>query len=326
MSSNVAHSPPPEPRIASKRPHSHDGDLQACRTILEVGSKSFNAASLLLPRRVREPSAAVYAFCRVSDDAVDLAADPARALEDLHRRLDAIYAGAPRPDPVDRALADVVVAHGIPKTLFEALLDGYLWDVEGRRYETLSGVLAYSARVASAVGAIMTILMGPRTPDVMARACDLGVAMQLTNICRDVGEDAHNGRLYLPTAWLVDEGVDPDEFLRTPRFTPGLGRVVERVLHQAQVLYERADRGIALLPRDCRVSIRAASLIYADIGRVIATNGHDSVGSRAITSSSRKLWLVLRAIGATFWAGRRCDLPALGETHFLVEASAQPHG
>lgn len=309
--------------LSLRGPFALDTDLEQCRAIMRAGSKSFHAASLLLPTRVRRPAAAVYAFCRISDDAVDLAREPARALDGLHARLDLIYRDSPRNDAVDRLLADVVRQHRIPRTLFEALLDGYQWDVEGRRYETLSGVIAYSARVASAVGAIMTVLMGPREPHIMARACDLGVAMQLTNICRDVGEDARSGRIYLPLEWLQEAGIEPELWLRNPTHSEALGDVVKRLLAEAQRLYRRADSGITYLPRDCRVSIRAASLIYSDIGRVIARNGYDSVNQRAMTSGKRKLWLALRAIGATFWAERHCGDPALGETSFLVDAIAQ---
>src|SRR5262249_29646094 len=151
----------------------------------------------------------------------------------------------------------------------------------------------YAARVASSVGVMMTLVMGPRAAAVLSRACDLGAAMQLTNIARDVGEDARRGRLYLPTDWLAEARGDPDAFLPSPRFDERTGRVVARLLGSAGALYARADRGIASLPRDCRAAIRGALLIYADIGRVIAARGYDSVTSRAVVSTPRKLWLLL---------------------------------
>lgn len=107
-------------------------------------------------------------------------------------------AGAPQPSPADRALAAVVVRHGIPFALFEALLEGSDWDTAGRRYETLADLEACAARAAGSVGAITALLMDARGVEAPARACDLGVAMQLSNIARDVGEDAAAGRLYLP--------------------------------------------------------------------------------------------------------------------------------
>ena len=129
----------------------------------------------------------------------------------------------------------------------EALLDGLQWDVEERTFETLSDIYAYAARVAGAVGAMMAALMGARSSDLVARACDLGVAMQLTNIARDVGEDARVGRLYLPRAWLREAGVDPEDWLAAPSFRPEIATVVARLLRQADFLYARADAGIAKL-------------------------------------------------------------------------------
>ena len=132
--------------------------------------------------------------------------------------------------------------------------------------ENLDDVQAYAARVAGSVGAMMTVLMGIRDPATLARACDLGVAMQLTNIARDVGEDARSGRLYLPRAWLRAEGIDPDAWLAAPIFTPAIGHVVARLLRAADQLYRRAEDGIAGLPRGCRPAIFAARHIYAAIG------------------------------------------------------------
>lgn len=294
-------------------------DLAACRALLRQGSKSFFAASLLLPRAVREPATALYAFCRVADDAVDLTDDPAAAVARLSRRLDAIYAGEPADDPVDRALSGVAEAFALPRAHLDALLDGFLWDAEGRRYATIGELRAYGARVAGTVGVMMTLLMGERAPATLARACDLGVAMQLTNIARDVGEDARLGRLYLPEEWLRAEGLDPAAWLAAPAHDARLARVVERLLAEAERLYVRSRAGIALLPADCRPAIHAARLIYAEIGAEVARNGHDSIGSRAVVPTRRKLRLLAEAL--VVGAPRAADaLPALDEARFLLEA------
>jgi phytoene synthase len=290
--------------------------------MLRGGSKSFHAASLLLPKRVREPATALYAFCRLADDAVDLCPPGERceALAALSRRLDRAYAGDPYPHPADRAFSAVVRHHVIPRALPEALIEGFAWDAEGRRYADLEAVEAYAARVAAAVGAMMAILMGVRDAPRMARACDLGVAMQLTNIARDVGEDARAGRLYLPLDWLAEAGVDPDAFLAAPAFTPALGRVVLRLLARANDLYARAEPGIAALPQDCRAAIGAASRIYAEIGRRVAGRGGDSVGVRAVVPGGRKAWLAAAGLAAPpRWCERR-PAPPLAATRFLVEA------
>jgi len=296
-------------------------DRAACRSAIRAGSRSFFAASLLLPAEARDNAYALYGFCRAADDAVDRSADPAAAHRALRARLAAIHAGAPADDPFDRAFADAARACGIARALPEALLEGMEWDAAGRRYQTLSELKAYAARVAGTVGAMMTLAMGVRAEPALARACDLGVAMQLTNIARDVGEDARAGRLYLPRRWMREAGLDPDAWLARPVFDPRLGAVVRRLLAEADALYRRAAPGVAMLPLACRPAIHAARLIYAEIGAEIARRGHDSVNGRAVTTPRRKAALMARAIGETFGGGRGAAAPALRETRFLVEAA-----
>ncbi len=310
---------------------SAERDLETCRVAIQHGSKSFHAASKLLPQRVRDPALALYAFCRLADDAVDLVDEKPAAVLRLRDRLDRVYAGNPVDAAADRAFARMIEAHDMPRALPEALLEGFAWDAMGRRYETLSEVRAYSARVASTVGAMMTVIMGVRDADTLARACDLGVAMQLTNIARDVGEDAREGRLYLPTDWLAEAGIDADAFLARPRSSRGLNQVVYRLLAEARRLYIRSEAGIGVLPRECRPAIFAARYIYAAIGSEIARLDYNSVDHRAHTSKPRKLALVLESLVASLLsipAPRSAVLyaPPLGETAFLVEAAARSDG
>jgi phytoene synthase len=295
-------------------------DLDACRRSIRGGSKSFYAASLLLPGEIRTRAYALYGFCRRADDAVDDGADPAEACTALSARLDAIFAGQPGRDPVDRAFADVVRECAIPKGLPAALIEGFAWDAAGRRYESIDAVRAYGARVAGSVGAMMALVMGVRSQEAAARACDLGVAMQLTNIARDVGEDARNGRLYLPRAWMAEAGLDPDAWLSDPYFDERLGAVVERLLAEADRLYERARPGVALLPRACRPAIHAAARIYRAIGHEARSAGWDTVSRRVVTSRRRKI--ALAAVGLADAAGSRngFETPPLPETRFLVQA------
>ena len=303
-------------------PYASPADHAACRAAIRAGSKSFFAASALLPARVRRPAYGLYAFCRRADDAVDEAQFRAcrrAAVERLEARLARAYAGRPADSPADRALADVVAAHAIPQALPRALLEGLAWDAGGRRYADLPALTAYAARVAGAVGAMMTLIMGSRAPEVLARACDLGVAMQFTNIARDVGEDARAGRLYLPLAWMHEAGLDPEAFLAAPVQSEALAAVVARLLAEADRLYARAEAGIAALPADCRPAIRAAGLIYAEIGRAVAENGHDAVTRRARVGTARKLALLARA-GLPAHAAPGLPEPPLPATAFLVEA------
>jgi phytoene synthase len=305
-------------------PEATAADFAACRTLLRQGSKSFATASLLLPRRMRQPAAALYGFCRMADDAIDQVHDPG-AVAGLRHRVALAYSGRPHSHPIDRAFAVVALEHHLPRELVEALLEGFAWDAEGRRYPSLSDLIGYAARVAGTVGAMMALLMGTRAPEALARACDLGVAMQLTNIARDVGEDARNGRIYLPLDWLDEAGVDALSLVARPAHSRALAVVVERLLRHADTIYARAELGIPMLPRDCRAAIRAARSIYADIGRDVARRGFDAVSGRAFVPGRRKLWLVLRAFFAQPSECLGSGLaPALPETQFLVKVAALP--
>ncbi|MEH3148706.1 MAG: phytoene/squalene synthase family protein [Methylobacterium frigidaeris] len=299
-------------------------DHAACRAAIRHGSRSFYAASWLLPRTVRRDAYGLYAFCRLSDDEVDGPVARADAVPRLRARLALACAGRPCDAPADRALAEIVARHAIPEALPAALLDGLAWDAAGRRHPDLSSLVAYAARVAGSVGAMMTLLMGERSTEALARACDLGIAMQLTNVARDVGEDARAGRLYLPESWLREAGLDPDAFLARPEPGPELAAVVARLLHAADILYARARPGIALLPPACRPAVRAAGLIYAEIGRDLERGGLDPVSRRARVAGARKAWLLARAILPP--PARRAGWPPLPEAAFLVEAAAAaPH-
>jgi len=297
-----------------------EGDRRACRELLKNGSRSFYVASHLMPQPWRDSACALYAFCRVADDVIDEGDDPACALVGLNRRLDAIYRGAPEDAAVDRAMAVVVRRHQLPRELPGALLEGFAWDAQARSYANLSSVLDYAARVAGSVGAMMALVMGVRDPHALARAADLGVAMQLTNIARDVGEDARAGRLYLPRDWLREVGVDPLEFLREPRFSPELASVVRRLLEHAELLYRRADSGIAQLPRSCRAGIYAARLLYARIGHELLKRDCDSVSRRTVVAAGAKLGQVVRVPGMLLLDQAGLSQPALQETRYLVDS------
>jgi len=299
-------------------------DLAICRQMIRAGSRSFFAASLLLPDAMRGGAYALYAFCRLSDDTIDIDRDGEAGSARLGSRLDAIYSGAPADGAVDRALFDAIARYRLPRAPFDALLEGMAWDAAGRTYETIEDLYDYAARVAGAVGAMMATLMRTRTPEMVARASDLGVAMQLTNVARDVGEDARNGRLYLPRAWLREAGLDPDLWLARPEFNPAIARVVERVLEHADILYHRADLGIARLPSAYRPAIFAARLLYADIGAQVEKHGHDPVSRRAVVPTFRKLQLLITALTRRWRAapGEALAAPALQQNQFLVDAIA----
>lgn len=298
-----------------------------CEEAIKHGSLSFHAASKLLPRKVREPALALYAFCRLADDAVDLQDEKEQAVLTLRDRLDLAYAGTPRNTPTDRAFTAMIDEFEMPRALPEALLEGLAWDALGKRCDTQSDLYSYSARVASAVGAMMCVLMRVRDEHALARACDLGVAMQLTNIARDVGEDALEGRLYLPLEWFAEAGIDPDAFLADPKPSEVIRRMTKRLIVDANRLYMRSEAGVAALPIGARPGIFAARYIYAGIGKQVKASGYDSISSRAHTSKRQKMGWLARAI---LHAGTATIMPRsaviyarpLEEVRFLVEAAA----
>ena len=295
-------------------------DMSECRRLLSHGSKSFYIASHFLPRALRESASGLYAFCRIADDLVDLGDDPRQALITLHQRLDLIYDGRPDNHPIDRVLSQIVIDHKLPRGLLDALLEGFAWDTEGRDYHTLAEVCDYGARVAGTVGLMMAILMGVKDHATLARAADLGVAMQLTNICRDVGEDARAGRLYLPREMMQQAGIDPEVFLQNPQPSEALTTVLKQMLAEAQRRYQLADEGIRQLPRSCRPGILAARRLYAEIGQTVAQNGYDSINQRAVVSRVRKSQILFGLIRGPAAAPDYMLAPCAAENQFLLDA------
>lgn len=307
--------------------HDLSQDYAVCAAILADGSKSFYAASKLLPQRMREQASAVYAFCRIADDTMDGGHYAAETFIQVRERLDAMYQDAPLNYAVDKALTQVIKRQAIPRGVWDALLEGLMWDKEGRTYETLEALLEYAVRVASTVGVLMTLLMGERRANILYRACDLGAAMQLTNIARDVGEDAQRGRVYLPQQWLTEAGVRPQQWLAQPTHNLALASTIKRVLDEAEKLYARAFEGIAQLPLRYRLAMESARRVYADIGLVIRKRGYDSINGRAYTSAWRKSFLLTQAaVTAIFFSAdaelvdAKANLP---QARFLIDCITQ---
>jgi len=308
------------PPLSPADDFSTPANCAACRASIRQGSQSFYIASLFLPVAIREPAYAVYAFCRMADDLIDRDEGGTDAIRDLGLMLDRIYAGHPAADYVERGFADVVRRFGIPRAIPDALIEGLAWDARGRRYESIEELTAYAVRVAGTVGFMMTLVMGRREPQVLARACDLGVAMQFTNISRDIGEDAANRRIYLPLGWMRANGIDPDSWLAAPVPRPGIRAITERLLGEAEALYDRSLSGIAALPGACRLGINASRLLYREIGHVIL-RGVDPVTRRAVTTRGQKLRLLAAAM-ARLPDRPHLAAPPVPAAQFLIDAIA----
>lgn len=278
-------------------PERLEGDLAVCLAVIREHSRSFSSASRLLPRDVRAAAVATYAFCRGADDDVDAAGSAAAARarhERTRARLERIYAGEEMDTPVARAFQWVVQRHGIPRDEPEALLDGMAQDLGEVRVPTPEALLLYCYRAAGVVGRMMSRIMGRSDAAALRRAVDLGIAMQLTNVARDVGEDAERDRVYLPASWLAEEGSGAAE-VRERSAAPGILRANRRVLALAERYYESGIGGIGLLPARCRPAIYAAALVYREIGREVARRGGDGVTSRVTVSPGRRAALLAAA-------------------------------
>jgi phytoene synthase len=298
-------------------------EREICRQILAEHSKSFALAGALFPEAPRDDAAAVYAWCRRCDDAVDLAGpeQAAPALARLRAELDAVFAGEGLHDPILREFRDVTHERQIPRFYAEELLSGLQMDVDFVRYETMDDLLLYCYRVAGIVGLMMCHVMGVSDPRALRHAAHLGMAMQLTNICRDVMEDWGRGHLYLPDELLGREAACALWARRgepLPRaFDASLRRAVSGLLAQAAALYRSGDAGLRWLSWRCALAVRTARFAYSAIGDRVAAGGHDVWAGRAIVPHPRKLVFAGQALALAFFeaparllCGSRHEVPA----------------
>jgi phytoene synthase len=168
------------------------------------------------------------------------------------------------------------------------LLRGFEMDVDGRAYRTLNDTLDYCYHVAGVVGVMMAMIMGVRDKATLNRASDLGIAFQLTNIARDVMEDAKAGRVYLPRDWL-DKAAVPVHALTEPVHRRAVSEVARRLVREADVYYRSALFGMRELPLGAAIGIGAARRVYRDIGRVVVSRGPSAWDGRAVVGKSRKI-------------------------------------
>jgi phytoene synthase len=281
--------------------------------MIAKGSKSFALAARLFDGPTRDGAIALYAWCRRCDDEIDgselglragdrpveIGADEAlRRLGILRARTEAAMDGRPDADPVFAAFSALVRTFGVPRAYPRELLEGMAMDVRRERYESFEGLLHYCYRVAGTVGLMMSHVMGLSDAAALRNAADLGMAMQLTNIARDVREDAEAGRVYLPLAWLREAGVPADDVMN-PAHRDGLAAVVWRLLAEADRLYRSGDAGLGALPFRSACAVTAARRVYAEIGRSVEAAGGAAWDTRTVVSGPRKAALAAGAVAAT---------------------------
>jgi phytoene synthase len=283
------------------------------QAVIQKGSKSFAAAAKLFDPETRGRAYMLYAWCRHCDDETDdqdlgfgssrLSPEEGRARVDrLRSETLRALAGEATDDPIFAGLQRVVADCEIPHRYPMDHLDGFVMDVEGREYRTLADTVEYCYHVAGVVGVMMAYIMGVRDEPTLDRATDLGLALQLTNICSGVVEDAEVGRVYLPLDWLTEAGV-PSGGLAAPEHREGVFDVVRRILFEADRYYQSAWLGISQLPPRSAWAVAAANAVYSDIGRLILGRGPSAWNTRASTSKLRKISLVLGA-GPKSWTAR----------------------
>lgn len=273
--------------------------VESSRNVLRRHSRSFSLAQRLLPASARDSGAVVYAWCRRADDFVDELplSEATPALARLEHELDQVYAGVPQIDPLLEAFRQVVTTHGIPKQYPSELLAGLHMDIQGKLYATPLELYLYCYRVAGTVGLMMCHVMGVRDPRALSHAAHLGMAMQLTNICRDVVEDWRRARLYVPLSLLGARPPPRDasgEF-PAPLVRP-MARAVERLLSEADRLYASGDQGLRYLSPRSMWAVLVARLVYSSIGKVLRVRGCDVTSGRAYVSLAEKLWLTSQGL------------------------------
>jgi len=290
--------------------------LQLSEDSIARGSKSFAAAARLFTPDTRRDAVMLYAWCRHADDLIDgqtaghdqqaeFRAGQRERLRSLRQATQAALDGNSSQDPVFEALSEVVKRSRIPHRYPLQLVRGFEMDVEERTYHTLDDTLDYCYHVAGVVGVMMSIIMGAREQHVLDRASDLGIAFQLTNIARDVIDDARVGRSHLPLDWLQNAGldsVDPED----QDSWPAVHGLALRLLDCAEPYYASAYEGIAALPWRSAWAIAAARRVYRDIGGKLRKQGPLAWQNRVATTQARKLWLLqlsLKDVAATRFGG-----------------------
>lgn len=290
---------------------------------MAVGSKSFATASKLFDANTRRSALMLYAWCRHCDDVIDgqelgfdapmvSTSEPEQRLATLQNLTRRACAGAPMEEPAFAAFQEVVLAHAIPQQQAFDHLEGYAMDVRGETYRHLDDTLRYCYHVAGVVGLMMARVMGVRDEAVLDRACDLGLAFQLTNIARDIVDDAQAGRCYLPADWLAQEGLTLENFAGEAN-RPALARLAARLVTEAEPYYDSARAGLSGLPLRCAWAIATARGVYREIGIKVRRAGSDAWKTRQGTSKAEKLGLLLSGAG-------------LAITSRVATSSARPAG
>lgn len=273
-----------------------EGSYALCGRIARRTGKNFYYSFLIMPREKRAAMCAIYAFMRRSDDIADSAGNPAVALEGLRQwraDVEAALNGGAASDPILPALADTVRRYRIPLRHFHELLDGTEMDQTTTRYATFDDLYKYCYRVASAVGLVVLPVFGYKDEAALRPAEACGIAFQLTNILRDVKEDAQMGRVYLPLEDLRRFGVSEDGIMDL-RATPQFLELMKFEAARAHEFYDKAHPLLDMIDADSRGTLAVMIAIYGGILRKIEESNFAVFDRRIRLSTAEKLWIVGR--------------------------------
>jgi 15-cis-phytoene synthase len=268
----------------------------SARAVFQHHSRTFSAAAEWLAPRTHDAIAQVYVFCRTVDDLADERAD-ALALDALAEELRGLRA----PSPLAAGML-ALRAQGVPMEAAAQLVDGCRSDLEVVRIADEAALVRYGYLVAGTVGRITSPLLGATDPRSVPFAIDLGIGMQLSNIARDVGEDAARGRVYLPATWLADACISAEDVLNGGR-DDRVAKVVERLLAVADRYYASADRGLQYLPLRPRVAVALASRRYQAIGHLVRSRGEAAVRDRSMLGWAARVRFLVSAPFVALMAG-----------------------
>jgi len=274
-----------------------------CENVTKIHAKSFYFAAKFLPKPKRRAVYPIYAFCRHVDDAIDEIGDggeseAVRAVEKWKRKLDQVYAGGKQSaegaennedqNSVFTAWSDLLKTYKIPQNLPLELMQGVLMDTHIKRYKTFDELYIYCYRVASTVGLMSSEILGYSDKSALHYAEAMGIAMQLTNILRDVKEDAAMGRIYLPQEDLKRFNVSEKQIF-AGEMNENFVEMMKFQITRARDFYRKGEKGIALLEKDSRFTVLLAARIYSRILDEIERQNYDVFSRRASTTFSQKI-------------------------------------
>lgn len=277
-----------------------------CRLITRVHAKTFYMATRFLPNHKQRGIFAIYGLCRYLDDLVDEAEDlihlqaitKQEVLQKLHtfkKELIDTYNGGKQQNPILIAFSDVLLRYDIPLNYPLLLLDGVKMDLEKSRYKNFSELYDYSYKVASVVGLMTSEIFGYSNPEAIEHAVDLGIAMQLTNILRDIGEDLNKGRIYLPADELDHFGITEAD-LENHSIGQKFIELMKFQIERTRRYYDSADVGISMLNKDSRLPVALARENYSRILNKIEESNYNVFSQRAYLNSTEKLTMLPRVM------------------------------